>query len=342
MALERVGGDAVRTRQVAELQHHGIAEVDLRLVGVRLDQDAAGAAVADVEHEVHRHRPGEGFVRHGVDQLDGAGPHDALDEAHEGDVARHMFEAVVERVPVEGPAGPLGPLEIVKDALQPGRQPFLVIADAVGGGVGPLVAKEPAEVVEAMREGELALVQSVVAQRRVIDGAARTRRELGVEGQHQRVSAAGGGRLRGEQAGPRPVARPLVEKRRAVRLAPGPQGKERHRHPAADERLQCLGVGHVVFVVARRRAEGGRAVWVRFVVARQELDIGQPVRPDPVRSLSLDEAARAAGCRLQIEGKGQELDAAVRHQSDRLAVRPLHRSHLRNPHSQPSRWCVRL
>ena len=90
-ALKRLAINAFGAGQIAQFQRIAVVERGMAAVGMPLDQDAAGAAVADIEHKIdldrrlalmRRHRAGHHEVRH---------LHRRADDVQQGKIARPVF-----------------------------------------------------------------------------------------------------------------------------------------------------------------------------------------------------------------------------------------------------------
>src|SRR4051812_46909157 len=158
MALERLGVDLFGFGEIAELQDDGIVEIDAILVGMGLDQDSAGPAVADVENEIDRNRfHGRGGAD-GVDQADGAWRNGLLQEFEENQVASIVLERIREIGLAQGAPGALRLLEFPEQLVEPGRYPVLEPRCSLSARAWGGCAKEPGDVAKAECEAEFMLV----------------------------------------------------------------------------------------------------------------------------------------------------------------------------------------
>ncbi len=264
-----------------------------------LDDDAAGARVADVEHQVARHGQ--------VAQVGG----DDVQQAH----ARHdpgrvqqLQEQLVAGEVLAGMRQVLGADRAVaaraqlfqQHLEQPVPDPGLVEEPGVARVVGD--------------EGEVLLQRAGFGGgggERLVPGAGQ---QGGVEREGQGVGAAG--RRVGREAGAGPVAGAV-----AVGLhSAGPAGlgeEVGQRHPAVGVHLDRLVAADLVHLVERRGVAADR-VGQRAGVVRAEHAQGEGLRALGVLRADrlLPQVERETGQLLDVDRDVPELDAAVRHEGD--------------------------
>ena len=317
-ALERIGVDQLRPAEVAQLEHVAVVEVELGLVRIGLDQDAAGPAVADVQHQVDVDRRVAALGRDRVEQLEPRRRERVVEQLEERQIARPVLVAVGEILLAQRPPGTLGLLELAEQLQEPVVDPLLRVLAAERLGLRP--GEEPAHLLGPPGEAELLLVLGVLERGHQIGAVGNPLRDVGIERQDDAVAQRPRpfGRIeRGHQRA-RPVGRPGVEQLLAIGAAPGPDAQIGHRHPLVEEWLERLDLVDVVVLLLG--IAGGKDRRILLVIARERNE-AQPDRAvvqghGPVGAL--DEAPAKPLGLLEIEAEIQELDAAVGHQGDRL------------------------
>ncbi len=221
-AGERFVVNPLRLGQIAQFQPVAVVHVH-RIVAAGLHQHPAGTGIADIQHQVHIHRPVEPGGRAVIDEGE-AQPRRLRRSRQQGQHGQPGGLGV----------GTLAQFRLVHPArraaaqlegMEPLVQPF----------PHPLLFQEPAGIGLGVAQGEFLAGLHVQRTGREIGPALAGRQQLGVESQgHAMGVALGIGRWQFHQPRPRPVGRTLVEQMTAVRARlPDPQ--KRNRNPGCLE-----------------------------------------------------------------------------------------------------------
>jgi hypothetical protein len=219
-ALERQLVRAVRCGELAQAEHGAVVEVE-RPVRVLLHQHAAGAAVAEIEHEIDIDRPVGQECGGDVDRLDARDQPGLVEGREEGEVARPVLGPPGQVLGTQ-PAAARGLARLAEIRLQP--------------LVHPGLAEEPGV---ARRVGDQA-EQHLLGRRRErgVDLSRHARGECRVEGERDRVGVAVPvGRGERAHADARPVGGAIFDLRGTGRVRVA-HLEERQRRPAVEERLE--------------------------------------------------------------------------------------------------------
>ena len=298
--FERLGVHALGMREIAQGKLVGVVQVDAQFAR-RLDQEAAGARVADIEHQVDL--DGAAARPLGVaDQLDRREVHGIGQQAEEGEIARDRLLRLL--------------LDVAFDLLERGAR--MELAEQLLEPLGhPVLAQQP--VIGALLRGEHEerARRHVLGRGREIGAALGLGDQAGVEGQHGAVAVAllvaiarAVARLEIDHAHARPVGRAFAE------LVVGPHLQERHRHPFVEKgRQRVLGGDHEVGIGGAAAAALDHLVLAAHLV---EIELHQVI--DRLVAGGVVEAPFA---RLQahgIEAEIEELDAGAGNQRRRAGV----------------------
>ena len=187
-ALERVGVDQLRPAEVAQLEHVAVVEVELGLIGVGLDQDAAGPAVADVQHQVDVDRRVAALGRDRVEQLEPRRAKRLVEQLQERDVAGGVFERLAILRPQRAAA--LGGLELDEQFVDPAIDPFLIVHAALLVGQAAFFGQEPRDVTKEARKDKLMFGDRVLRAGRDVRTVWPSLDQLGVESQDDMMRMA--------------------------------------------------------------------------------------------------------------------------------------------------------
>ena len=287
-------------REVAQRELVGIVQVDAEFAG-RLDQEAAGPRIADIEHEVDL--DGAAARPFGIaHQLDRREVGCCGEQTEERQIAgqrllRLLLDVVVDLL------GRGARMEFAEQLLEPLRHPAL--------------AQQP--VVGALLRGEReqGARGDVLGRGGEIGAALGLGDQAGVEGQHRTIAVAlfvaiarTVARFEIDHAHARPVGRTFAE------LVVRPYLQEGHRHPLVEERCQrILGGDHEI-------GFGGAtaAVLHDFVLAAAFVEIELHQIVDSARRGSVVEAPFAHLEAHGIEAEIEELNAGAGNQRRRAGV----------------------
>ena len=287
-------------REIAQGELVGIVQVDAQLAR-RLDQQAAGARVADIEHQVDL--DGAAARPLGVaHQLDRREVHGIGQQAQEGEIARDRLLRLL--------------LDVAFDLLERGAR--MELAEQLLEPLAhPALAQQP--VIGALLRGEREqrARRHVLGRRREIGAALGFGDQAGVEGQHGAVAVAllvaiarAVARLEIDHAHPRPVGRAFAE------LVVRPHLQERHRHPLVEKgRQRVLGGDHEVGLGGAAAAAFDHLVLAAHLV---EVELHQVV--DRLAAGGVMEAPFAHLEAHGIEAEIEELDAGAGNQRRRAGV----------------------
>ena len=249
-AFEQAGVMELGPRQIAHLQRKGPRQVHPRLAGKALDQDAAGARIAHVQHQLDIDRRHPLARAHRVGKAQTRDRDRVVDQPQIGEIARPVLEPVRQRLAGDAPARPFGALVRHEQIVQPVRNPFLQVQQrSVRVLVQP--AQEPVHPRRVRDEAEIARLLGIGAVGAEVLMRLRAGHQRGVQRQLHPVRVPGGrvGAVQLDRAHPRPGGGAGVEAVLAAGAALGLDPQHRHRHPFRQERLkrrhraQCPKVG---------------------------------------------------------------------------------------------------
>ena len=298
--FERLGVHDLGMREIAQGQLIGVVQVDAQLAR-RLDQQAAGARVADIEHQVDL--DGAAARPLGVaDQLDRREVNGIGQQAEEGEVAGDGFLRLLLDVALDllerGAR-----MQFAEQLLQPLRHPALAQQPVVGALL--------------RREREQRARRHVLGRGGEIGAALGLGDQAGVEGEHAAIAVAllvavarAVARLEIDHAHARPVGRALAE------LVVGPHLQEGHRHPLVEKGRQgVLGGDHEVGLGGAAAAVLDHLVLAAHLV---EVELDQVV--DGLGGRGVMEAPFAHLQAHGIEAEVEELNARAGDQRRRAGI----------------------
>ena len=245
----------MRLLQIAQLQNIGIAKFNFFLIGKILDQHAAGAAVADIEHEIDIDRLNGGIIGQRVDQLQARQRYSFRQKLEKGDIARGVFE----RLTVLGTQGAsaLRGLELGEQLVDPAIDPFLVAGVARAVLPRACVGYIRRDVAKEAGEHEFMLAERVLRARRDIGAVGPTLHKLGVERKDDnmrvalRIARFGGGNTQ-----PRPVGWPRLKQLAAITIASGLHREIGDGRPFLEKRLKRLLFGDFIDLIGALGGKG--------------------------------------------------------------------------------------
>ena len=302
-AVKRALVQVLGPGQVAQRERVAVGQVHA-LARMLLDQDAAGAGVAEVQHQVHRNRLVAPVGRHGVQELHARQGVGGLQQGKHDLVAGVVLAGPGQVLGPQRPAGAGGRQHLDQHLPQPVAHPGLGGEPGVGAGWGG--------------EDELLLCLAVLGAGGDVGAAGRLGQQGGVEGDSQQVGAAGLHGGVGHDAGADPVGGAL-----AVRLLPGAAAGQElevgQGHPTACVHVKRLAPADGVGFVSRRHVAAQRLGHLPgFKIGGQfvQADLLASVRAGGAGQRLLPEGALLAGQRVDVQRRVPELDAAVGDQGD--------------------------
>ena len=284
---------------IAQRQRIGIRQI-LPLATMFLDQQPAGAGIADIEDEIDRDWLIGQIRRHGIDQpylRQLVGPRQQLQKS---EVARVMFAAIRKIRRTQG-AITLLAQKAAEQIIQPFTDPRLI--------------QKPAHRAEIRHEAKLHLLRGILAregQINIVGAGAQCR----IEDERQIMRGISRRFRAGGELGTDPVAGALLIGEPPIPVARR-HGEIGQRHPAVQKRLQRLGAGDGIGVILRHRLfrdrVGERTGSVH--IQRAQLHHGFAIR---IRCAGrhFPKAAAAQGGLREVEADIPELQGGIRHQRD--------------------------
>ena len=227
-AGERFVVDPLRLAQIAQFQPVAVVHVH-RIVAAAFHQHAAGAGIADIQHQIHVHRPIEPGGRFAVHEGEAQPwrPHRSLQQGQHGEPGGRRVRAGAQLGFVHPARGAAPSFVGVKPLMQPFAHPFLF--------------QKPAGVGLGVAQGEFLAGLHVQRAGGEIGPAFAGRQQLGVECQGDAMGiAVGVGSRQFQQPRSCPVDRSLVEQMVTVRVGLA-DARERQRQPDAVEQRGGLG-----------------------------------------------------------------------------------------------------
>ena len=302
-AFEGEGIALFRCAQIPQLQ--GVAIVQIKpAVAFIFHQDAAGARIADIKHQINI----DGFIGtaggHHIHQLHARQDARFGQQFQKRDVARPMFAGALLILRARAPA--TCGAHVLQDFLKPLDQPGFI--------------HEPACLFSVRHKGELAGAFAICGRNRSIGAAFFARPQRRIKAKHGVMRIAFLIRCRKcGNAQPRPIGRALI----IDFLARGPHSghaEKRQRYPTPQDEFQSLAAPHLIdFLIGRATATD----WVQkraFAAFRQAAQIDQAGtrRIGTGRQRLFPEGTRRARQAVQVEPNINELQTGLRHQADDL------------------------